>query len=205
MLVTLCQHCWSWMEPRHERCVECGETLDLLQPDPVPSELKALLGSVLATLGEVSLKRPRLPSSGVLTAFENGLFFLPDLRQLPSGGIVAVEFEPRPTAGNARPGIWNLFSRRSTPTISSEPKIFSRSLMTAETAATRFLESPGALFIARKTIVRIVQRESMLRIERKPGKTLTWKIESPSTITWNMMRKLQRDTAWRSVSVAGTP
>lgn len=202
MLLALCHRCWTWIEPKHERCVECGDTLDLHQPDPDLAELKSRFGSPLGMLGEVSLKRPRLPSFGVLAALENGLLFLPDLRQLPSGGYTAIEGGNSPAAGSARISFWSLFTRRTLAEMSTEASSVIRPSLTADTAAERFLDSPGALFIPRETIIRIVQRGTMFRVERKPGKTVAWRIESPSLVVRDNVRKLLDHPGWKSVPVA---
>lgn len=202
MLLALCHRCWTWIEPKHDRCVECGSTLDLHQPDPDVAELKSLFGAALGVAGEVSLKRPRLPSFGALTVFENGLLFLPDLRQLPTGGYTAVEGGQGQTTGPSRTGFWSLFSRRTQSATSSDVISIVRPPLTEESAAGRFLDSPGALFIPREGIVRIIQRGTMFRVERKPGRTVAWRIESPAADFRVNLRHFLDHPCWRAVPLA---
>lgn len=203
MLLALCHRCWTWIEPKHERCVECGHVLDLQQPDPELSELKTLLGAPLVVLGEVSIKRPRLPAAGTLTAMEQGFLFLPDLRQLPTGGYTALESGSREAAGVARGSFWSLFTRKMQAAASTEAVVAVRPLLTEDSAAERFLDSPGALFIPRDAILRIILRGTMFRVERKPGKTVAWRIESPPAVLREHLHRLLDHPGWRAVTVAG--
>ena len=190
MLLALCHRCWTWIEPKHERCVECGYTLDLHQPDPDPVTLQSLFGHPLGTLGEVSLRRSRLPAFGVLSAWDHGLLFLPDLRQLPSGGYAAIEGGNSQTSGSSRPGFWNLFARRTQIVPIAEACSVVRPELTIEQAVERFFDSPGALFVSRASLVRIIQRGTMLRVERQPGKTAVWQIESPFHVFQDNLARL---------------
>lgn len=202
MLLALCHRCWTWIEPKHDRCVECGLTLDLHQPDPDLPALKSLFGSPLTVLGEVSLKRPRLPSFGVLAALENGLLFLPDLRQLPSGGYAAIEHGKNSWTGPARSGFWSLFARRTATVASSETVAAVRPPLTSDTAVERFLDSPGALFISRASIVRVIHRGTMFRVERKPGKTVAFRVESSPQAVRDHLRNVLDHAAWKGVAAA---
>ena len=176
MLLALCHRCWTWMEPKHERCVECGGGINLHDPDPPPEDIRKLFGVAAGILGEASLKRPRLPSFGTLSSFENGLLFLPDLRELPTGGLAAVEGNHGRGAGSSPIGFWSLFSRRTAPEKASTPE--ARPPLTEDESVTRFVESPGALFVHRESIHRIVHRGTLLRVERKPGRTVAFRVES---------------------------
>lgn len=202
MLLALCHRCWTWIEPKHDRCVECGNALDLHQPDPGQAELTSLFGLPLTVLGEVSLKRPRLPSFGVLAALENGLLFLPDLRQLPSGGYMSIEHGKTSLTGPARVGFWSLFARRTATISSSETVAAVRPPLTSDAAVERFLDSPGALFISRPSIVRVIQRGAMFRVERKPGKTVAFRIESSPLAVRDHLRKVLDHPAWKGVAAA---
>jgi hypothetical protein len=197
MLLALCHRCWTWMEPKQERCVECGGAVNLREPDPDPSELKTLFGESLCVIGEVSLKRPKLPSFGVLSAFDHGLLFLPDLRQLPSGGFVAIEHADRP---GSQPGFWSLFTRRTHAAGTGVVPVV-RPKLASEEAVDRFLDSPGALFIPRGAIVRILQRGSLLRVERKPGRTVAWRLESPLAAVQQQFRAVKDQPTWAKVAM----
>ena len=139
----------------------------------------------------------------MLTAFKNGLLFLPDLRQLPSGGYTAIDDANGQLTGSQRAGFWNLFTRRTQPAVSTGIDSVVRPPITAESAAERFLDSPGALFVQRETILRIIQRGRMFRVERKPGRTVAWRLESPPAIVRDNVRKLLEHPDWRAVVVAG--
>lgn len=185
------------MEPKHERCAECGGTVNLREPDPDPTELKTLFGESLHVIGEVTLKRPKLPSFGVLSAFDNGLLFLPDLRQLPSGGFAAIEHADRPAS---QTGFWSLFSRRTQSSGMGVVPVV-RPKLAADAAVDRFFESPGALFIPRDAIQRILQRGSLLRVERKPGRTVAWRLESPLAAVQQQFRAVEDHPTWTKVAI----
>lgn len=186
------------MEPKHERCVECGGVFNQADLDPDPAELQALIGGGLCVISEVSLKRPRLPGYGVLSAHAGGLLFLPDLRELPTGGLVAVEPAARLTAGGVRAGFWNLFSRRM-QTVAESPAAIVRPQLTAAAAAEQLLNRPGAVFIPRNAIVRVQQRGALLRVERKPGRTVAWRLESPLPCVQQQLRQLFGQPGWTGV------
>jgi hypothetical protein len=200
MLLALCHRCWTWMEPKHERCVECGAAFSVRQPDPDAAALRTLFGESLVVLGEASIKRPRLPSFGVLSAFEHGLLFLPDVRELPSGGIVAVEPDTS-AVGSHHSGFWNLFSRRTPSALGTLPVV--RPKLSTESAVNRFLDSPGALFVSRETIVRISQRGVVFRIERKPGRTVVWRLESPLAVVQEALLRWKAHPEWSQISHSG--
>jgi hypothetical protein len=200
MLLALCHRCWTWMEPKHERCVECGGVIQLQEPDPSPDEIRALMGPSLGVLGEVSLKRPRLPSFGTLSAHDNGLLFLPDLRELPTGAVAAIEEPNGRRTPRLRSSFWNLFSRKSAATaIETAPAV--RPALSESAAAERFLDSPGAMFVRRETIIRLIQRGALLRVERKPGRTVGFRIESSPIIVADHVRRLGAHSAWSGVAV----
>jgi hypothetical protein len=189
------------MEPKHERCVECGGVFSQMDLDPDPRELQSLVGIGLGVISDVSLKRPRLPGHGALWAHEGGLLFLPDLRELPTGGLVAVEPAAPPTAGGIRPGFWHLFSRRG-PTVVDSPVTLVRPQLSADDAVERLLNSPGALFIPRNAIMRMQHRGTVLRVERKPGRTIVCRLESPPSSVHLELRRLFTQPGWASVVVS---
>ena len=43
----------------------------------------------------------------------------------------------------------------------------------------------------------------MFRVERKPGRTVAWRLESPPAIVRDNVRKLLEHPDWRAVVVAG--
>ncbi len=198
MLLALCHHCWAWIEPKHDRCVECGHTVNLREADPDAAALQALFGPALMVLGEMTINRPKLPAVGCLTAFTHGLLFLPDLRVLPSGGIVPLNaVEEGPSRGK----LWKFFSRHHTS--GNSQTMEDRPLLPVETAVERFFDSPGALFVRRDTIQRIQQRATTLRIERKPGRTVAFRIESGWPHTAENLRHLITLPAWSKVPTLG--
>jgi hypothetical protein len=184
------------MEPKHERCTECGGGLNLHEPDPDPETLRNVFGAEIGLLCEASLKRPRLPSFGTLSSFEHGLLFLPDLRELPTGGLAAVEGH-RPKSGSASIPFWNLFARRTAPEqiTALEP----RPPITAGEAASRFLDTPGALFIPQDSILRMVHRGTLLRIERKPGRTVAFRIENAAAVIRDGFLELHSRPGWKRI------
>jgi hypothetical protein len=197
MLLALCHRCWTWMEPKQDRCVECGQPVNLHEPDPDAAALRMLIGDPLLVIAEVTISRPKLPAGGVLSAYSEGLLFLPDVRILPSGGIVAV-FPGEPTSTAPLSGFWNLFSRR-TRTVGDDRTPADRALLATASAAERFLDSPGAMLIRRETISRIQQRGRVLRVERKPGRTAAFRIESPLPSVVENLNSLRQATGWDKI------
>lgn len=199
MLVTLCHRCWTWIEPKHERCVECGCPIDLHEPDPNSEQLRDLFAAPICGIAEVSLQRnAHLPSVGTLSAFDNGLLFLPDLRQLPSGGLSAVEPATSISREATRPGFWNLLIRRTSDSVIDAPAGV-RPELSLDCAVERFLDNPGALFIRREAVLRVFQRGTMLRIERKPGRTAVFRINSPLNLFRDMIARWRSSPPWQSV------
>jgi hypothetical protein len=186
------------MEPKHERCVECGCPVDLHEPDPEAAQLEELFARPIAMIAEATVKRTQLPSSGTLTAFENGLLFLPDVRQLPSGGISAVEPVAGPSSETSQPGFWTLLMRRNSDSL-AQPSEIVRPEITLEAASERFLDSPGGLFIRREAIVHAHYRGNMLRIERKPGRTVVFRINSPAQTVKAGLLKCKSSGNWQSL------
>ena len=197
MLLALCHRCWTWIEPKHDRCVECGSPVELEDPDPASDELQSVFGTPLFVLGEVSLNRAKLPSFGPLSAYTDGLLFLTDLRTLPRGGIVAADHAPRNLHG--LPGFWNRLVRRQGVSPGNTERV--RPCLPAATAVTSFFNSPGAMFIPRAAIVRIQHRGSLLRVERKPGRTVAWHIESSPSEMRDGLLRLKADPAWCRVAM----
>jgi hypothetical protein len=199
MLVTLCHRCWTWIEPKHERCVECGCPIDLHEPDPSEEHLRDIFAAPICGIAEVTLQRhANLPSLGMLTAFDNGLLFLPDLRQLPSGGMSAVEPATTLSRETTLPGFWNLLIRRTTDSIIDAPAGV-RPELSLDSAVERFLDSPGALFIRREAVLRVFQRGTMLRIERKPGRTAVFRINSQLSQLKDVVARWRSSPFWQSV------
>ncbi len=188
------------MEPKHERCVECGCPVDLHEPDPEAAELEELFARPIGIITEATLKRAQLPSSGTLTAFENGVLFLPDLRKLPSGGLSAVEPAAGTLSETSRPGFWTLLMRRNAGS-TEEPLEIVRPEITPEAASERFLDSPGGLFIRREAMMHVLYRGNLLRIERKPGRTVVFRIRSPANIVKAGLLKWKASENWQSLRI----
>jgi|GEM_PF-799695 len=200
MLLAMCHRCWTWMEPKHERCVECGQSVNLQEPDPDDSALGELFGDALLVIAEVTLSRPKLPTSGLLAAYAGGLLFLPDVRTLPTGGLVAAPSVS--AAGKLRNGFWSLFAQRPA-TKSEEAAVTERPLLSTAVAATSFLETPGALFVRRESIRRLQLRGDVFRVERHPGRTLAFRVEAPLPDLVDQLQRLKATTGWSGVNVIG--
>jgi hypothetical protein len=69
-------------------------------------------------------------------------------------------------------------------------------------AVERFFDSPGALFLQRDTVIRMTARGSLLRIERKPGRTVACRWEAPSATMRDALQKMKSDAAWARVPMA---
>lgn len=198
MLLALCHRCWSWMEPKQDRCVECGQTVNLHEADPDAAALAALIGAPLLVVAEVTISRPKLPAGGVLAAYAEGLLFLPDVRTLPTGGIAAIT-PGEPASATSLAGFWNLFAKRVRPA-GVEHTQLDRPLLSTEAVVERFFDSPGALFICRKTIARIQQRGTVLRVERKPGRTAAFRLDSPLPHAVENLARLKQSPGWSGIA-----
>jgi hypothetical protein len=87
----LCHDCYTWVQPLRERCPECHRMMDLSAADPTAEALRATVGELRRSLGEVRVRRPLLPEYGLLYETDRGLFFAPhetghvrrDVEQIP--------------------------------------------------------------------------------------------------------------------------
>jgi hypothetical protein len=60
-----------------DQCPLCDFPLDARKPDPPPEFLRAVIGDVVAKVGDVRIVRTILPDCGCLYETTNGIFFLP--------------------------------------------------------------------------------------------------------------------------------
>lgn len=72
-----CYDCYTWVQPREERCPDCKQTVQATANEPPTHALRRLVGEVRLRLGEVHVRRKLLPSIGVLYLTDGGLFFAP--------------------------------------------------------------------------------------------------------------------------------
>lgn len=77
MSYLLCHHCLCWVEPFENWCPECYLEIDPHEPDPEIGDLARILGIPVQLLGEVRVRRRRLPDRGFLYETSGGLFFVP--------------------------------------------------------------------------------------------------------------------------------
>lgn len=179
MKLVLCQECVGWVELRDGRCGECHEVIDVDAPDPSLSRLRAVIGALAARLGEVRVRRKRLPARGTLYATTEGLLFLPHQVDYVTHLIE--------TTSTGTSMLWSLAAVVWHPLLFLSPLVKSRRTKEKLVEVSRprdlapeqgaqlpelLMESPGAFFIPLRSI-------RLIQCKRK-----TWSIDRglPSTV-----------------------
>ncbi len=176
MAYLLCHECWTWGEPCRQSCPHCGHLLDPAEPDPPVQQLQALLGELVARLGEVHVRRKALPQHTTLYATTTGLFFLPhrqewDVRPVEDFTaatsllltLAAIIWSPvallRPFMGGSRSKPQRVLIRR--------PRFLD--LDDSDLLVELLMNDPGSFFIPRRTIQLVQRKRRYWVIQRHPG------------------------------------
>ncbi len=200
MLIVICPHCLTWVEPHADRCTECGVVVDFDAPDPDEVTLLQRLGEPLLELGPIRLERRGWPPRGKLLATSEGLLFLPDFVSRPNGAIEPPPEEPdiEETPGNGQTE-WSWWPWKSESTQSLYNAAHQSVIERPEPALQRLLNAPGGLFVQRTSIRRLVLRWNRLKIERAPARSVTLLPLSRDSSVSKLLRRLRELPMWRGI------
>ncbi len=197
MRLVLCHECWSWVGATGTTCTECHAVVDITMPDPAAAEMARHFGAGLVRMGSVRLDRRNFPPLGSLIGTTGGLLYVPFLRTLPDGGLVAHE------DGRSQRSLWNWW--RSTAGSGSSEVAFALPVeqglsATAAELVDAFLNAPGAIFLPRDHIHRLQLRGRMLMISRFRGSALHFSLRSRPEEWQLAWRQLARqEPAWQAL------
>lgn len=202
-LIVLCPHCLTWIETHAETCTECGHLVSVDDKDPPVGYLAERLGVSLADVGPIKLQRRGWPECGRLLATTEGLLFVPRFVVQPNGALQAATDE----AGIATARVPHLFHWWSEPARrTSADEAAARETPAAGVSTVAVLDllfdSPGAFFIRRDSIHRIVVRWSRAEIERRPSRTVSLSQAASGLNPREALRSLNVFSLWQGI-VAG--
>ncbi|MEX2288506.1 MAG: hypothetical protein WD648_15520 [Planctomycetaceae bacterium] len=179
MSFLLCHECYSWVEPIHDRCPDCQESVDSSTADPPLSRLQNEIGNLIGPLGEVKVERRLLPDRGLLYLTSNGLFFLPH----------AVEHEMKivPTTDVQTSFLWSLAALAWTPLALVVPflkkkretakqvRVFRPHWLSVDQSQEMpklLMQNPGVFFLPNNAVRVVGRRRKGWRIVRVHGPAL---------------------------------
>jgi hypothetical protein len=201
-LIVLCPHCLTWIEIHAQCCTECGTSVTIEDPDPDNDTLTQRLGERLSDAGPVKLIRRGWPNFGRLLATTEGLLFIPQFSVQPNGALEAVTTE----APRASQRVANLFHWWSLPLwrrpVDQSPVRPEAAPLPSASAVDLLFDSPGALFIQRTSIKRIVVRWGRVQIERPPSRSVSLVQVSSGSPPRDALRQLIEFPPWHGI-VAG--
>ncbi len=196
MSFLLCHDCYTWVEPKDNRCPECLLVMDLSASDPTPDFLLEVMGELVECLGAVRIPRRLLPDLGVFYATTNGLFFVP---QLLNEGKSAENQANNSGSLTARilslMGDWFPFPRGSVTSRDVDSSERMPEIETADLPAL-LMAHPGAFFLPRDQIRSLTRKRSRWGIERKQGSRLTISPTGSKKAFHEKMQQLVQSQAW---------
>jgi hypothetical protein len=167
------------VEPLGEQCPQCDFPFDARQPDPAPEELAAVIGSVVASLGKVRIRRTALPDRGCLYETTQGLFFVP--QRLESVQIQTGE----PARRSALAVMWKspslLWGGARARTCQMQVEVADHAPLEPrerDQLPTLLMQNPGVFFVARRSISHVRRGLWTWTLTRTNGLTLRIKVES---------------------------
>lgn len=195
-LIVVCPHCLTWIEPQSECCPECAGAVDVDAPDPLESELSTQFGELLGGLGLVRLDRRGWPSIGRFVATTEGLMFIPDIFFRPNGAISLrekVSDENESWSERISQSSW--WPWRAVVPVTDEPSQ-AEAEFAAMSITAQMLSSPGALFVARRSIKRIVPNWNRVRIDRSPSRSVSVTPVGRGASASRLYRRLRELPGW---------
>ncbi|MCX7395294.1 MAG: hypothetical protein NTW75_14365 [Planctomycetales bacterium] len=191
-LMVVCPHCVTWVKTPVERCSECGVAINSAAPDQDLVTFAFRLGQPLLELGPVRLNRNGWPNIGQLIATTEGLVFLPDFISRTNGAMVT-RFEYKPK--------WRewlhyfLGGTQQTPAVQMSPPeiIVGRN----QPLAQRLFDSPGAVFVNRIGISRMILRLNQLQIQRHSACRITFFSVRHGNSLQHVQERLRELEEWR--------
>lgn len=209
MSYLLCHGCYSWVEPKDERCPDCLQSVDSASMEPPLHSLQTTIGPVVRRLGEVSVPRKSLPDRGMLYATAGGFFFVP--HQVEHVVRMKETEAPTPTL------LWSLASLIWSPLVlvaplfrskRREPKwvpVFrSRFLKPGQCdpLPTLLVEHPGTFFVTRDSISVIRRKRHRWILERLATPPVKLKVQGNRAAFHRRMRELLAEEPWQSLAFA---
>ncbi len=184
MALVLCHECLNWVEATEGWCDHCAAVVRVEEPDPPVEELAERIGRVVRLLGEVRLKRRKLPSVGMLYATEKGLLFVPHVRESPP------RREPLDREARGRLLLWTLFTslvplvgvftsvsglpeRRPSRRRRWRPRPLG--LIHSPAPAQVLLSDPGVVFVRADLVQSVERRRSWWVVHRVRGSTFRFR------------------------------
>lgn len=197
-LIVLCPHCLTWIEIHAHACTECGGGVDIDDRDLDPEIVEQRLGEWLVDLGCVRLLRRGWPNVGGLLASTEGLLFVPQFIVRPSGALVAISEGATDGPDRLRNLIpwWSLpVWRRTTTEIEPTEAV----AIPRQPLRDLLYDSPGAFFIRRDSIRRVLARWGRVQIERSPARMVSLTSASAGSNLRESLRRLMDHAPWRSL------
>jgi hypothetical protein len=201
-LIVVCPQCLTWIEIQSDCCPECATSLSVEDVDPPVELISQRMGARLRDLGALKLLRRGWPENGQLIATTEGLLFVPHLVVRKNGALEPVA-EEAPLRASRVSGLFQWWSlppwRRSIEDQQSHPSSHSPENLSLPGL---LFDSPGAFFIVRTTIQRIVARWGRVQIDRPPSRSVSLTQAQGSDSPRELLRPLVEYDSWRSI-VAG--
>ncbi len=198
MRLVICHSCWTWMTPTGTSCSECHHFVDVTQPDPSNARLQEVFGRFVSRVATVRVERRELPATGSLVGTTQGLLFVPFLETLPDGGIHA------PYDERGRGSVWSLWRFWQQPQLPGRRFAAGSQVLTdapEPDLVQAFLDSPGALFVARDQLLRLHLRGRCWSLARAQGPVLRITFLSPDEEWKPAWRQLSAVTPeWRALA-----
>lgn len=200
-LIVVCPQCLTWIEIQSDCCPECATALSVEDVDPPVDLISQRMGERLRDLGAVKLLRRGWPENGQLVATTEGLLFVPHLVVRPNGALEPVA-EDASLLSSRVSGLfhwWSLPPWRHSVDEQNQASIHPPENLSLPSL---LFDSPGAFFIVRTTIQRIVARWGRVQIDRQPSRSVSLTQAHGSDSPREILRPLVEYDSWRSV-VAG--
>lgn len=197
-LIVLCPQCLTWIDTSADCCGECGTFVSLLDPDPSDDILNERLGEWQHEVGALRIARRGWPDRGQLLATTQGLLFIPAYQIHLNGALEAQSDEP--TAGSGR--VAQLLHWWSVPPWRRAAEGTPRRLesgLPAMSPLELLRDSPGAVFVARGSIRRLLFRWGRVLIERLPSRTVTLLPQAEAPPPREALRALMEFPEWRTL------
>ncbi|MBI1345253.1 hypothetical protein GC163_03100 [bacterium] len=189
MRLLVCHTCWSWVAPQAGNCPECLHPLDPHVPDPPLERLQQTFGDYLLRLSEVRWERVQTPNRGTLLSTTQGLMFLPFLVTNPDGSCMALQDE-------SRWSVWRFWHGQHRARFPVLPQAADAPFDVVQ----QFLDSPGALFLPRRHIVRFHTRARQWSFVRALGGVVRMAPLSPQEEWQPAWRQLMAQQAeWQTL------
>ncbi len=208
MSLLLCHECFTWVRPVDGRCPQCLQPVEQAMPDPPLHVLQAEIGEVLHRIGEVKVRRRKLPDQGMLYATTNGLYFIPHLSER------VTELIETHSAGSSM--LWSLAALVWAPLMLVLPFVKSKQLKARDVQVVRpqylspddshqlpqfLMDNPGVFFVSLKSIRLVERKRNRWSIVRAQGTPVNFKPVFSPQVFHRQMAELIESDSWQHVMV----